>query len=249
MKRYANIDIFNDVTRPSNILSSKDLVPTKTHEDRFQTDIIINGKTNFEKDNTIISSLNDEIVSLKEKMRFVTEKDEKIHKLQLEITSLKKDNIDNNRIKEENSKYLIDNKKLSDESENIRIQLTRLHSLESENSNLKSKLVEYHKQLEEQKIKEAKKDKIHENIHKKNPDKIEEFSIEEILEGDEETIEVIQEPLIPIDVNQLKDVLFNRLQTYHEKHIDELITTYDLHSKSEISKKTLEELLKQAIHM
>jgi len=241
MKRYANIDIFNDVTRPSNILSSKDLVPTKTHEDRFQTDIIINGKTNFEKDNTIISSLNDEIVSLKEKMRFVTEKDEKIHKLQLEITSLKKDNIDNNRIKEENSKYRVENKKLRDEADNIRIQLTRLHSLESENSNLKSKLVEYHKQLEDQKV-TKKVNKI------KDPEKIEEFSIEEILE-EEETIEVVQEPLIPIDVNQLKDVLFNRLQTYHEKHIDELITTYDLHSKSEISKKTLEELLKQAIHM
>jgi len=242
MKRYANIDIFNDVTRPSNILSSKDLVPTKTHEDRFQTDIIINGKTNFEKDNTIISSLNDEIVSLKEKMRFVTEKDEKIHKLQLEITSLKKDNIDNNRIKEENSKYRVENKKLRDEADNIRIQLTRLHSLESENSNLKSKLVEYHKQLEDQKV-TKKVNKI------KDPEKIEEFSIEEILEDEEETIEVVQEPLIPIDVNQLKDVLFNRLQTYHEKHIDELITTYDLHSKSEISKKTLEELLKQAIHM
>ena len=235
MKRYANIDIFNDVTRPSNILSSKDLVPTKTHEDRFQTDIIINGKTNFEKDNTIISSLNDEIVSLKEKMRFVTEKDEKIHKLQLEITSLKKDNIDNNRIKEENSKYRVENKKLRDEADNIRIQLTRLHSLESENSNLKSKLVEYHKQLEDQKVEKK--------------EKVEGFSIEEILEDEEETIEVVQEPLIPIDVNQLKDVLFNRLQTYHEKHIDELITTYDLHSKSEISKKTLEELLKQAIHM
>ena len=239
MKRYANIDIFNDVTRPSNILSSKDLVPTKTHEDRFQTDIIINGKTNFEKDNTIISSLNDEIVSLKEKMRFVTEKDEKIHKLQLEITSLKKDNIDNNRIKEENNKYRVENKKLRDEADNIRIQLTRLHSLESENSNLKSKLVEYHKQLEDQKV--EKKEKIQE--------KIEEFSIEEIVEDEGEKIEVVQEPLIPIDVNQLKDVLFNRLQTYHEKHIDELISIYDLHSKSEISKKTLEELLKQAIHM
>ena len=235
MKRYANIDIFNDVTRPSNILSSKDLVPTKTHEDRFQTDIIINGKTNFEKDNTIISSLNDEIVSLKEKMRFVTEKDEKIHKLQLEITSLKKDNIDNNRIKEENNKYRVENKKLRDEADNIRIQLTRLHSLESENSNLKSKLVEYHKQLEDQKVEKK--------------EKVEGFSIEEILEDEEETIEVVQEPLIPIDVNQLKDVLFNRLQTCHEKHIDELITTYDLHSKSKISKKTLEELLKQAIHM
>ena len=235
MKRYANIDIFNDVTRPSNILSSKDLVPTKTHEDRFQTDIIINGKTNFEKDNTIISSLNDEIVSLKEKMRFVTEKDEKIHKLQLEITSLKKDIIDNHRIKEENSKYRVENKKLRDEADNIRIQLTRLHSLESENSNLKSKLVEYHKQLEDQKVEKK--------------EKVEGFSIEEILEDEEETIEVVREPLIPIDVNQLKDVLFNRLQTYHEKHIDELITIYDLHSKSEISKKTLEELLKQAIHM
>jgi len=214
-----------------------ELVPTKTNEDRFQTDIIINGKTNFEKDNTIISSLNDEIVSLKEKMRFVTEKDETIHKLRLEVTSLKKNITEQTRMSTQYNKEKLDNKRLRDELDGLRIKMTRLESLESENKNIRQKLVEYHEKLQ-------KKDNI-----------VEEFSIEEI---DNTTVDLKVEPttdmkkdesLISIDVVQLKQVLFNRLQSYHEKHIDELITTYNLRSKNEISKKTLEELLQEAIHI
>ena len=239
MKRYANFDIFNDITRPGSTLSPKELVPTRTHEDRFQTDIIINGKTNFEKDNTIIKSLNDEIVTLKNKMRFVTEKDENIHKLRLEVTSLKKDIAELNRTSGQYNHAKIENQKLRDELDNLRIKMTRLDSLETENQNIRKKLVEYHEKIQEKET-------------------IEEFSIEDITESaleqpekseQSEQSEQPKEHLISIDVVQLKQVLFNRLQTYHEKHIDELITTYDLHSKHEISKKTLEELLQEAIHI
>jgi len=232
MKRYANFDIFNDITRPTSITPTE-LVPIKTNNDRFQTDIIINGKTNFEKDNTIISSLNDEIVSLKEKMRFVTEKDETIHKLRLEVTSLKKDITDLQKTSGQYNHVKIENKKLRDELDNLRVKLTRLDSLEMENKNIRQKLVDYHEKLQE---KEGT---------------VEEFSIEEIDDSsvDPKVDVKIDEPLIPIDIVQLKQVLFNRLQSYHEKHIDELITTYDLHSKQEISKKTLEGLLKEAIHI
>ena len=65
MKRYAgDIDIFNIPKKPI-----KDKEPlTNGLDNRFRTDILINGKTNFEKDNNIINSMSDEIISLKEKL-------------------------------------------------------------------------------------------------------------------------------------------------------------------------------------
>ena len=51
----------------------------------FQTDILINGKTKYEEENTIIKSLEEEIVSMKHKLSFVYEKDEEIAKLKGKI--------------------------------------------------------------------------------------------------------------------------------------------------------------------
>ena len=62
------------------------------------------------------------------------------------------------------------------------------------------------------------------------------------IERKSEQSEQPNEHLISIDVVQLKQVLFNRLQTYHEKHIDELISTYKLDSKKSIDKITMEKL-------
>lgn len=57
------------------------------------------------------------------------------------------------------------------------------------------------------------------------------------------------EETIQIDVPKLKEVLYNRLKIYHEKHIDELIHSYELKNKSEINKSTMEKLLIEAIHI
>ena len=54
---------------------------------------------------------------------------------------------------------------------------------------------------------------------------------------------------IPIDVVQLKTVLYNRLKSYHEKHIDNLILSYDLQMKEYIDKDTMEKILLEAIHV
>ena len=54
---------------------------------------------------------------------------------------------------------------------------------------------------------------------------------------------------INIDVINLKNVLNNRLKTYHEKHIDDLILSYELNDKKQIDKKTIEKLLEEAIHI
>ena len=54
---------------------------------------------------------------------------------------------------------------------------------------------------------------------------------------------------IYIDVNKLKNVLFNRLKIYHEKHIDSLINNYDLHNKEKVDKDIMEKILLEAIHI
>ena len=54
---------------------------------------------------------------------------------------------------------------------------------------------------------------------------------------------------IEINIVQLKNVLSNRLKSYHDKHIENLIDTYDLRGKTEIDKEIMEKLLLEAIHI
>ena len=54
---------------------------------------------------------------------------------------------------------------------------------------------------------------------------------------------------IKIDIHTLKTILYTRLKTYHEKHIDNLINQYDLENKDEIDKTTMEKILLEAIHL
>ena len=54
---------------------------------------------------------------------------------------------------------------------------------------------------------------------------------------------------IKINIVQLKEILINRLKTYHENHINELINKYDLNHKKEIDKSLMENILLKAIHL
>ena len=71
---------------------ARDLLPLHNKkDDRFQTDVQLNGKTRFEEKNTIIKSLEEEIVNMKHKLSFVYEKDEEIGKLKGTVNDLKKE--------------------------------------------------------------------------------------------------------------------------------------------------------------
>jgi len=71
------------------------------------------------------------------------------------------------------------------------------------------------------------------------------MKIEDLLEEEE----IVKDEKIPIDIQNLKGILNNRLKTYHDKHIDNLIDTYDLKKKKTIDKTTMEKLLFEAIHI
>ena len=100
MKKYSStLNIFDesgDFTRPS--VSANDLIPLKNTNDRFHTDTLINGRTRYEENNTIIQSLQEEIVNMKHKMSFVYEKDEEISTLKDKILTLKKEIVELEKI-------------------------------------------------------------------------------------------------------------------------------------------------------
>jgi hypothetical protein len=147
MKKYTStLNIFDnegDFTRPSSTISSKDLLPLHNNQDqRFQTDILINGKTNYEEKNTIIQSLEEELVTMKHKMSFVFEKDEEIATLKETITTLKKEASEHDNVEAQNAEYRLEVRQLKEQLQGLRLSTTDQELLQTENNMLKDKLKE-----------------------------------------------------------------------------------------------------------
>jgi len=217
----------NDLTRLAYSNKSND-IPLRNNSmtDRFKPDTFINNKESFEQNNSRINSLNDEIRELKNKLKLVYEKDEKIQSLKNELSQcedklkyLDKYQYENNRIRTENDS-------LKRELDMLKITGLETEKLKSENLLLKNKLLEL--------TKEDKKEISNES---------------EIEELEEIKTEGYSKETIAIDVPNLKKILYNRLKTYHENHIDNLITQYGLNEKKEIEKDQMEKILLEAIHI
>ena len=117
MIRYDNTDHKNDVTR----IGWQDLIKDKLDKNdgykRLESNILVNKRESYDDSNKLINSLNEEILSLKRKMKFVYEKDEEIQKLKNNINKLERENMNSD------NKY---------KTENIALKLT-LSSLEEKN--------------------------------------------------------------------------------------------------------------------
>ena len=214
-----NLNDTNDLTRMAYQNKSND-IPLKNNSmtDRFESDTFINHKESFETNNKRINSLNDEIRELKDKLKLIYEKDEKIYSQKCELEKLNSELENMNSFKNKN-KILIDkNISLKAELDFLKIEISDHQKILDENNLLKKKLIEINK----------------------NDSEIES---EEIIET-----EGYQSDKIKIDLPKIKSVLYTRLKTYHEKHIDNLMNQYDLENKKELDKKTMEKLLLEAIH-
>ena len=205
---------------------AKDLLPLHNKkDDRFQTDIQLNGKTRFEESNTIIKSLEEEIVSMKHKLSFVYEKDEEIGKLKETMNELKKENKELMSSSNECVKLRLEVKQMKDQLDFRDLQTNQQDKLMKENKLLKGKLKEFTKEEEE------------------------EHSITDITDFLSDSEEDKEEELMDVNVPHLRNVLFNRLRDKQAHHIEGLINTYNLKKKNKIKKSVLEKMLEQAIHL
>jgi len=219
----------------SSSISSPDLLPVTSNDERFKQNQLINGKTRYEQENTIIKSLEEEIVNMKHKMSFVYEKDEEIGKLNEEIISLKKQLTDYIGYSEE------------------------VVSLRSENNKLNEQILALHNELKQEK--ESESDGSKELIKQLN-DKIKQLNnkivlLENQLKDKTTTVstvaknDIIEEidEMIDINVPHLREVLTNRLKAKQTEHIESLIESYGLRRTNQVKKSIMEKMLEEAIHI
>ena len=112
---------------------------------------------------------------------------------------------------------------VNDENRSLRMELDLLRVKELEHNKLRDENI-------------LLKNKLVELTKKDDDDEIK----EDYISSDEK---------IMIDVPKLKSVLYTRLKSYHERHIDDLINQYNLTEKKEIDKLTMEKILLEAIHV
>ena len=125
----------------STSLNAPELLPLHNNQDkRFEQNRLLNGKTKYEETNTIIKSLEEEIVSMKHKLSFVYEKDEEIGKLKEKVNELKKQVTDLESSTQELVKMRLENKQLQNELMELKQTRLELEKLSSENKLLREKL-------------------------------------------------------------------------------------------------------------
>tara|TARA_Y100000817_G_C16771016_1_gene506090 strand:+ start:296 stop:1030 length:735 start_codon:yes stop_codon:yes gene_type:complete len=239
VKKYSNENIFlnsmNDLTRSaySNNTKANDLDNKPIN--RFDTDILLNSKESFDSNNQKLNSLQEEILSLKRKLSIIPEKDEEIQSLKCEIEKLNDQNDINSALSSEVNKLKLDNQGLRDNYDRLQLENMNNQKLQQENNMLKRKIIDLNKKIKSE----------------KNEEEFSDSEIADIMTEDyeEDKLEINDTEKIQINVPQLKQILSNRLKSYHEKHIDNLINLYNLKGKESIEKETMEKLLLEAIHI
>ena len=216
-------------------LIKKDKNQNDTYE-RLQSNIFLNKRESYDDSNKIINSLNEELLSLKRKMKFVYEKDTEIEKLKQKIIEIgntnsgsdnkyKNENIAligiNKSLEEKNSEYLSQiEASLFEEKEvdkdNIKYK-DELNDLKKQNSLLKKKLYKYENQVD-----------IEEDIDTIN------FDIKPKIE----------EKII-VDIEKLKKILDTKLKMKKENKIDEIFEKYGIIDKKSVNKDKINKILKE----
>ena len=264
LESYLNTSIIpsfnNNIGESTNKLNFRPESSSNTHDnpvssidERFKQNQLINGKTRYEQDNTIIKSLEEEIVNMKHKLSFVYEKDEEIGKLKEEINGLKKQLEDAMNYSIEVVNLRNENNKLTEQivllQQNINDLTNTNNVLEIDNNNLKDEILNL-----QSKINSLDHDNDDSNKLLILQSKIK--SLEDELKQktnilavrDNIEIEEIDE-MININLPHLREVLTNRLKTKQLEHIETLIETYGLKRTNKVKKSIMEKMLEEAIHI
>jgi myosin heavy subunit len=231
-----------DLRPTSTTMTAPELLPLHNSTDeRFKQNQLINGKTQYEQDNHIIKSLEEEIVTMKHKLSFVYEKDDTIAKLNDEISQHKKEIRELQSLTTDSSIIRLDNTRLKDELSASRDELAALTA----DDRVNERLLEENKQLRE------KVDTLTQEVTK-NSSRISVLNHTRDASGNinanDEDIEEIDE-LMEVNIPHLRTILMTRLKDKQMTHIESLINSYGLKRTNQVKRSMLEKMLEEAIHL
>ena len=217
MRRYSN-----DVTTLSFNDLVKDEEKEKNKYNRLESNIYLNKRESYDDSNKLINSLNEELLSLKRKMKFVYEKDEEIQKLKNKVNELQSNDI------KSQDKY---------KTENIALKLS-LSSLEEKNK-------EYLNRINELISNENKEVELLNKLKKDNSLLKRELNL--LKKQEDFDVEVKIKEKVKVDIQKLKRILSKKLENKREDKINRLLKEYNIVDKKEIDKDIIEKLIKETI--
>jgi len=238
-----------------NILTYKDLIKGEDQKndkyERLQTTSYINTRESYDDSNKIINGLNEEILSLKRKMKFVFEKDKEIEKLKYKITEL--ENVGKNM----DSKYLNENIALKQLNESLTIKNKEyLDQIEASlfNEREENDMIQIYKN-EILELKDIISDLTKENsILKRKMNRKKDDYIKNDLDKDLDTIEFDVEPKydekVNVDIEKFKSILKKK---FKNKNYDKILIKYGLYdnekydndTNKKISKNMMNDIIKE----
>lgn len=225
-------------------LVKKDVNGDKNKNDnyeRLQNNIYLNKRESYDDSNKLINSLNEELLSLKRKMKFVYEKDEEIQKLKTKINEYERENANSD------SKF---------KTENTALKLT-LSSLEEKNK-------EYLQRIDEL-IMEEKLENNNFELYKKENDKLKKDNsllkrelnllkrkksvdndLDDVTDIDFD-VDVKVKEKVKVDIQKLKKILSRKLENKRDNQVEGLLKKYNIIDQKEIDKDIIEELIRKII--
>ena len=232
MKQYSHTNIFNDPSRLSYTKKVEPLNNTNTLN-RFETDISLNGRTIFEDKNNMINSLNEEIISLKKKLKFVYEKDKEIQELTIKNSTYE------HKLKEYKS-YETENIKILQENKDNQDKINELYKVSSELANEKHVL-----ELTNERLLQENKQLL-ETIQKNNKESTESTESTEIIN------EIITTDIKPIDasiskihdIDYLKNIIRSNITSSQSEKLDTIFLILKINSETEITRELIQNILK-----
>ena len=236
--------IMNTITYED--LIHKDNNGTKNKNDnyeRLQSNIFLNKKESYDDSNKIINGLNEELLSLKRKMKFVFEKDKEIEKLKLKIIEIEKNN------KGSDSKYMQENIALKQINSSLEKKndeyLSQIEASLFEEKTVNTNNKEYKDEIKQLKI--IKEDLMKENSilkRKLNKKKVNDDDDIETIHFD---IEPKVEEQIVVDINRLKKIMDQKLKKQNLDKIDKILCDYGITDKKSVNKRKINRIIKEII--
>ena len=226
-------------------LIKKDTNGNKNKNDnyeRLQSNIFLNKRESYDDSNKIINSLNEELLSLKRKMKFVYEKDKEIESLKQKIIEIGYTN------KDSDSKYQNENIALKQINESLQIKNDEYLS-QIEASLFEEKAVDTNIKGYEDEIKQLKT--IKDNLMKENSILKRKLNSKKEIYDDIETIHFDIEPKIEekivVDINKLKNIMNKKLKKQKEDKIDKILQEYGITDKKSVNKEKINRIIKEII--
>ena len=231
-----------------NTITYEDLIQKDNHGnkdknnnyERLQNNILLNKRESYADSNKIINDLNEELLSLKRKMKFVFERDKEIERLKMKINEYERGERDND------SKSINENIALKQINETLNTK-NKDYLSQIEASLFEDKKTDTNIQKYKDEIKDIKS--INDELMKENSILKKKLHQKDDFDDDLDTIHFDIKPKIDekivVDIERLKSIMDSKLKQKNMDKIDDIFKKYGIQNRKSVNRESINLILKE----